>query len=98
MKVLFIQAHARIFHIATMCRVLKVSRAGFNAWRPRPLCERVPADRRLTERIRDIQQEVTGRYGSRRVRMERRALGFGGELGAPVIVGTMPWSKASSQR
>lgn len=76
MKFLFIQAHARIFHIATMCRVLEVSRAGFHAWRARPLCERVQADRWLTERIRDIQRAVQGRYGSPRVRMELRALGI----------------------
>ena len=76
MKFLFIQAHARIFHITTMCRVLEVSKAGYHAWRARPLCERVNEDRRLTERIREIQREVQGRYGSPRVRMELRALGF----------------------
>lgn len=72
----FIQAHARIYHITTMCRVLQVSRAGYYAWRARPLCERVQDDVVLRERIRQIHREVKGRYGSPRVRMELRALGI----------------------
>jgi putative transposase len=59
-----------------MCRVLAVSKAGYHAWRARPLCARVQEDRRLTERIRTIQRQVTQRYGSPRVRQELRALGF----------------------
>src|SRR5262249_35079237 len=68
--------HARIWHIRTMCRVLEVSRAGYYAWRARPLCERVQTDHVLTAKIREIQQQVRRRYGSPRVRMELRALGF----------------------
>src|SRR5439155_13967894 len=76
MRFAFIQTHARIFHIVTMCRVLEVSRAGYYAWRARPLCERVKDDRRLRERIREIHAEVKGRYGSPRVHQELRALGL----------------------
>jgi putative transposase len=76
MRFVFIHAHARIFHITTMCRVLEVSRAGYYAWRARPLGERVQEDRRLAERIRQIHQEVQGRYGSPRVHQELRALGI----------------------
>jgi transposase InsO family protein len=76
MRFAFIQAHARIWHVTTMCRVLAVSKAGYYAWRARPLCARVQEDRRLTERIRAIQQQVKHRYGSPRVRQELRALGF----------------------
>lgn len=76
MRFVFIHAHARIFHITTMCQVLEVSRAGYYAWRARPLCERVKEDRRLAERIREIHQEVKGRYGSPRVHQELRALGI----------------------
>ena len=76
MRFVFIQTHARIWPIATMCRVLEVSRAGYYAWRARPLCERVKADRALTEKIRAIQHQVKHRYGSPRVRMELQALGF----------------------
>jgi transposase InsO family protein len=59
-----------------MCRVLEVSKAGYYAWRARPLCERVKDDRVLTERIREIQRQVKHRYGRPRVRMELKALGF----------------------
>ena len=76
MRFVFIQAHARIYHITTMCRVLQVSRAGYYAWRARPLCERVKDDVVLRERIRQIHKQVKGRYGSPRVRMELRALGI----------------------
>lgn len=76
MRFAFIDAHARIWHVTTMCRVLEVSRAGFYAWRARPLCDRVQADRVLTEKIREIQRQVKRRYGSPRTWKELRALGF----------------------
>lgn len=76
MRFVFIHAHARIFHITTMCRVLEVSTAGYYAWRARPLCARVKEDRRLRERIRQIHEAVKARYGSPRVHQELRALGI----------------------
>jgi transposase InsO family protein len=76
MRFTFIQSHARIFHIATMCRVLEVSRAGYYAWRVRPLCDRVKDDRVLTVKIREIEREVKNCYGSPRTHQELKALGF----------------------
>jgi transposase InsO family protein len=76
MRFVFIQAHARIFHITTMCRVLQVSKAGYYAWRARPLSDRVKADLHLRARIRQIHQQVKARYGSPRVYQELRALGI----------------------
>jgi putative transposase len=76
MRFAFIQTHARIWRITTMCRVLEVSRAGFYAWRARPLCERGKTDQLLTEQIQTIQDDVQRRYGSPRVRAELQALGF----------------------
>ena len=76
MRFQFIHSHARIFHITTMCRVLEVSKAGYYAWRVRPLAERVKADQRLSARIRVIYEETKGRYGSPRVYQELRALGL----------------------
>lgn len=77
MRFVFIQSHARIWHVTTMCRVLEVSKAGYYAWRARPLCDRVKADQVLMAKIKEIQKRVKQRYGSPRVRMELRALGFG---------------------
>jgi putative transposase len=76
MRFAFIQSHAQRWHITTMCRVLEVSRAGYYAWRVRPLCDRVKTDQLLTEEIQDIQDRVKRRYGSPRVRVELQTLGF----------------------
>jgi len=76
MRFVFIQSHARIWRVTTMCRVLEVSRAGYYAWRARPLCDRVKEDRVLAEKIREIQQQVRHCYGSPRTWQELRALGF----------------------
>jgi putative transposase len=76
MRFVFIHAHARIYHVTTMCRVLEVSKAGYYAWRARPLAARVHADRALRVRIRAIYHAARGRYGSPRVRQELRALGI----------------------
>jgi putative transposase len=76
MKFAFIQAHTRIFHITTMCRVLEVSKAGYYAWCARPLCARVTTDRWLSDRIRAVDAQVKGRYGSPRIHRELRAQGI----------------------
>jgi putative transposase len=76
MRFVFIQAHARIFHVTTMCRVLEVSKAGYYAWRARPLCDRGQTDAVLRERIRKIHRAGHQRYGSPRVYQELRALGI----------------------
>jgi len=76
MRFAFIETHARLWRITTMCRVLEVSRAGYYAWRARPLCARVQTDQVLTDKIKEIQDKVEYRYGSPRVRVELRALGF----------------------
>ncbi len=76
MRFVFIRAHARIFHITVMCRVLEVSRAGYYAWCARPLAERVKADTVLATRIQEIHRRAHARYGSPRVHQELRALGI----------------------
>jgi len=76
MRFVFIRAHARIFHIRTMCRVLEVSRAGYYAWRARPLSQRVQANRWLCDRIRQVHVENRRAYGSPRIYKELRDLGI----------------------
>jgi transposase InsO family protein len=76
MRFVFIQQHARIFHIAVMCYVLKVSRAGYYKWRAKPLSERMKEDRVLADRIRSIHTHRRKRsYGSPRIHRELRSEG-----------------------
>ena len=75
MRFVFIRAHERIWHITTMCRVLVVSRAGYYAWRARPLCQRVRDDRVLYAKVQAIHERTRRRYGSPRVHRELRRQG-----------------------
>jgi len=58
--------------VATMCRVLGVSRSGFHAWEHRAPSDRQLADAWLTEKIRTAHAESLGTYGERRVHAELR--------------------------
>lgn len=61
--------------LASLCRVLGVSRSGFHAWQRGPARRRAAADAALTERIRDIHAASRGTYGAPRVHAELRAGG-----------------------
>ena len=63
-------AHQDAYPIATMCRVLGVSRSGFYAWRKRAPSPRAQADQVLTERIRTIHAHSRGTYGAPRIHAE----------------------------
>jgi len=58
--------------VATMCRVLGVSRSGYYAARARPPSARAREDAALTERIRDIHARSRETYGSPRIHAELR--------------------------
>ena len=76
MRFVFIQAHARIYRVRTMCRVLEVSRAGYYAWRARPLAERHRENAALAEAIRQRHVGYRRFYGSPRMRDELRDAGI----------------------
>ena len=59
-----------------MCRVLKVSKSGYYAWRTRPESARAKADRELTRVIRRLHVDSGGVYGSPKMRAELRDEGF----------------------
>lgn len=61
--------------VATLCRLLGVSRSGFYAWQKRPPSDRERANARLTEEIREIHTWSRGTYGAPRVHAELRARG-----------------------
>ena len=75
MRFAFIATEKACFPVALMCRVLKVSRAGFYAWRPRPAAARTRQDQALAVEVAAIYTESRGRYGSPRVQVELRERG-----------------------
>jgi transposase InsO family protein len=74
-KFRFIEEQKVAFPIAVLCATLDVSRAGYYAWRTRPLSERAANDTTLVAEIREIHAEHERRCGSPRVHKELLARG-----------------------
>jgi putative transposase len=68
----FIQAE-KAYPVATLCRTLAVSAAGYYAWRCRPESARAQQDRRLAVLVREAHERSRGTYGSPRVHAELAA-------------------------
>jgi putative transposase len=66
----FVNAEKASHSIATLCRVLEVSRSGFHAWAARRPSARAVEDARLTRRIREIHAANRQVYGSPRIHAE----------------------------
>ena len=64
--------HQATYGVATMCRVLGVSRSGYYAARGRPQSKRAREDAALTDRIRQIHERSRLTYGSPRIHAELR--------------------------
>ena len=75
MKYAFVEAHRGEYRIASMCRVLSLSRSGFYAWLQQPLSERALEDQRLLSLIRASYAASGGIYGSPRVFDDLREVG-----------------------
>ena len=71
-----IDRRRRLYPVRMMCRLLKVSRGGYYAWRVRPESARDKTDRELTGSIRRIHMESKGTYGSPRIRAELKSEGL----------------------
>ena len=63
------------YPVRMMCRCLKVSPAGYYAWRKRPLSERERENQRLLKRIQTIYHQSDGVKGSPRVWEDLRSQG-----------------------
>lgn len=61
--------------VSLLCSVLGVSRAGYYAWKDRPISARERRDRELTDPIRAISDESKGTYGWPRIHAELRHRG-----------------------
>jgi putative transposase len=71
----FIDAEKALYPISLLCRVLKVSRSGYYAWKERGPSKRSVEDAALSERIREVHERSRLTYGYPRVHAELRALG-----------------------
>jgi putative transposase len=75
MKYAFIAAHAAAYRVERMCRVLKVSRSGYYAWRNRQPGPRAQANATLLAKIRSVYEASRWTYGSPRVHAALRQTG-----------------------
>jgi putative transposase len=73
----FIEDHRDSYPVRLMCAVLKVSPAGYYAWRERPVSERTKSNTTLLAAIRQVHRDSSGRYGSPRVHAVLRTQGRG---------------------
>ena len=64
------------YTVAMMCRVLRVSKSGYYAWRVRPESQRDRHDRELLRVIRRIHADSRQVYGRGKVTAELRAQGY----------------------
>jgi putative transposase len=71
----FIEAEKDHFPVATLCRLLGVSRSGYYAWRKRPPSARARADQELTQQMRAVHEQSRGTSGAPRIWAELRDRG-----------------------
>ncbi len=69
--------HRRLqYPVTMMCRVLKVSKSGYYAWRTRPESSRAKTDREVTEVLKHLHAESDGVYGSPKMCLELKDEGY----------------------
>ncbi|MFE0601941.1 IS3 family transposase [Streptomyces sp. NPDC058892] len=73
----FVSAHAEVFGVQRICRVLQVSWSGYYRWidGAKARAERQAADDALVAEIREVHTMHKGTYGVRRVHAELRGFG-----------------------
>jgi putative transposase len=65
-----VKANQATHPVGIMCRVLKISRSGFYAWRGRPMSLRARTDLWLTGKIEGIHRGSRGVYGAPNIHAE----------------------------
>jgi len=65
-----VKANQAEYRVATMCRVLEVSRSGFYAWLARGPSKRAQANAALLQTIEKVPEESDGTYGAPRMHAE----------------------------
>ncbi|MFB9984683.1 IS3 family transposase [Mesorhizobium kowhaii] len=74
-KYCFMNEHRHQHAVASMCRVLRVARAGFYTWLHGPVSDHAKEDARLLDLIRDSYSASHGVYGARRIFGDLREAG-----------------------
>ncbi len=72
----FIEIEKANHSIGLMCRVLRVSRSGYYAWRERPPSRRERCNAALSDEIRCIHRDSRGTYGVPRIHAHLQAKGI----------------------
>ena len=75
MRYICIDRRRNQYPVRMMCRILKVSRSGYYAWRVRPESQREKTDRELTCLIRRIHIDSGGVYGAAKITAELKEEG-----------------------
>ena len=73
MRFSFIEAQKAAYPVSKLCKMLKVSRAGFYAWRRRPPSLHATEEARLRVLVREAFERSRKTYGSPRIHAELRA-------------------------
>ena len=76
MKYVFMAEHQGQFRLSSMCRVLRIQRSGYYAWKAAPKSARTLADESLMADIRKSFEDSQGIYGSPRVHCDLREAGI----------------------
>ena len=72
MKYAFMAEHKSQFRLHSMCRVLRVQRSGYYAWKKKPKSKRTLADEALLVKIKQSFDDSQSVYGSPRVHCDLR--------------------------
>lgn len=72
----FMDLHQEEHRIATMARVLGVSRSGYYAWKTRPVSSRARTDELLKKEISKVHALHEGAYGAPRIHGELQRQGW----------------------
>lgn len=75
MRYAFIQQHEPQYPVRRLCDVMQVNRAGYYAWRKRPVTPKQQEDQRLSGLIKQFWLESGGVYGYRKITDDLHDLG-----------------------
>ncbi len=76
MKFQCIETRREQFPVRMMCRLLRVSKSGYYAWRIRPESKRTKTDRELIPIIKRLHEESGGVYGSPKIWLDLKDEGY----------------------